>query len=163
MSETGPQTPFPIDRRAFTIRLRMRLPSDRGTIGAAIGPVLGIARQCGCADGAEADLEIALHEALANAVVHGNAEHDRKEVRLRCYGLPDRAMIVAIRDEGSGFDPEVVPDPRETDRRMMPHGRGLFLMRELLDHLAYRKGGREVVLYKSFDAPDAGTAPDATR
>jgi serine/threonine-protein kinase RsbW len=151
--------PFPLDRRDFTIRLRMRLPSNRGSIGAAIAPVLGIARRCGCAEGSEADLEIALREALANAVVHGNEEHERKQVRLRCYAVPDRALVVAIRDEGTGFDPADVPDPRDGERRLLAHGRGLFLMRELLDHLAYRKGGREVVLYKSFGENGTGSTP----
>lgn len=148
MNDEMKTPPFPLDRRRFSIRLRMWLPSHRESIAAAVEPVMTIARQCGCPDDQEADLEIALREALANAVVHGNASDSEKWLHVRCYGRPKRAMIVAVRDEGPGFDPDEVPDPREGDRRLLSHGRGLFLMRELLDHLAYRKGGREVILYK---------------
>ena len=140
--------PFPLDRRDFTIRLRMRLPSDRGSIGAAIAPVLGIARRCGCAEGSEADLEIALREALANAIIHGNDYQHFKRIYLRCYGQPDGCLLIMVRDEGEGFVPDKVPDPRNDERLQLDHGRGLFLMRALMDHVEYRKSGREVVLFK---------------
>ena len=52
--------------------------------------------------------------------------------------------------EGDGFDHEEVPDPRSADRMHLHHGRGVFLMRELMDECVYRKGGTEVVLYKSL-------------
>jgi len=129
----------------------MVFPSRREAISGAVDSILDIARECGCVDGSKAGLEIALHEALANAVVHGNAADAAKRVVLRCYANPGDALIVAVRDEGGGFDPAKVPDPRSDDRKLLHHGRGLFLMRELLDHLTYRKGGREVVLYKRVD------------
>jgi serine/threonine-protein kinase RsbW len=56
-------------------------------------------------------------------------------------------MLIFVRDEGSGFDPEKVPDPRQADRLHLDSGRGLLLMRELMDYIEYRKGGREVLLY----------------
>jgi serine/threonine-protein kinase RsbW len=104
---------------------------------------------CGCDADRQADLEIALREALANAMVHGNERRARKRVFLRCYGDPTGGILIAVRDEGPGFDPGSVPDPREADRKQLEHGRGLFLMRSLMDHVEYRKAGREVVLFKA--------------
>jgi len=54
-----------------------------------------------------------------------------------------------VRDQGPGFDPARVPDPRHPDRRHLHHGRGLLLMRELMDRVEYRRGGREVLLFKN--------------
>ena len=52
--------------------------------------------------------------------------------------------------EGKGFDPDKVPDPRSADRVHLTHGRGLLLMRELMDRLEYRRGGSEVVLFQKL-------------
>ena len=63
------------------------------------------------------------------------------------------AMWVCLECHRAGerpVDPESVPDPRAEERWLAEHGRGLLLMRELLDHVEYRKGGSEVVLYKAF-------------
>ena len=57
-----------------------------------------------------------------------------------------------MRDEGQGFEPDDVPDPRGADRMHLHHGRGVFLMRQLMDQCEYRKGGTEVLLYKSLAA-----------
>jgi serine/threonine-protein kinase RsbW len=92
------------------------------------------------------DLEIALVEALANAMEHGNANLAKRKIFLRCYGGPEVGVLVAVRDQGQGFDPNSVPDPRSADRLHLRHGRGLLMMRELTDHVEFRKGGREVLL-----------------
>ena len=63
-------------------------------------------------------------------------------------GQPWAGRAWSVRDEGAGFDPDHVPDPRDKDRLHLQHGRGVFLMRELMDHVEYRKGGREVLLFK---------------
>ena len=89
-------------------------------------------------------------EALANAVLHGNQNIEDKRVLVRAYCDPGQGFLIVVRDEGPGFDPDRVPDPRRQDRRELSHGRGIFLMRELMDHVEHRKGGREVILVKRF-------------
>lgn len=111
--------------------------------------MLLLARRCGCARDNQADLEITLREALANAIIHGNGSEQAKRIFLRCYGAPDRDLLILVRDEGRGFDPEEVPDPRDPDRKHLNHGRGLLLMRELSDYVEFRRSGREVLIYKS--------------
>ena len=138
----------PPPRSELPYRLRLWIPSTRPAINRAVQAVCRLARRSGCRDGRRADLEIALREALANAVLHGNGMHPERRVFLRCYAGPRAGILVAVRDQGPGFEPEKVPDPRAADRMALDHGRGLLLMRELTDAIAFRRGGREVVFYQ---------------
>ena len=147
---------LPFERKDLPLRLRQSLPSTRPALNRAVWAVMRMARHSGCPADDRADLEIALREALANAMIHGNSLDRGKRVFLRCYAGPGPAMLIVVRDEGPGFDPGTVPDPREADRLHLRNGRGLLLMRELMDHVEYRKGGREVLLWKS--AQSAGNA-----
>jgi serine/threonine-protein kinase RsbW len=138
-----------MQRRDYPVRFRTSLPSTRQAINDAVSGAMRVARQCGCPGDQQADLEIALREALANAVIHGNAYHRVKRIYLRCYGAPHASLLILVRDEGEGFEPGEVPDPRDRDRVHLDHGRGLFLMRALMDYVEHRKDGREVVLFKT--------------
>ena len=151
------------DRQKYTLRFRTSLPSTKPAINDAVRNVLEVADEIGFED--KADLEIAMREALANAIIHGNKHEKDKRVLLRCYGAPDGGLLIAVRDEGEGFDPEEVPDPRSAERIFLQHGRGIFLMRELMDHVHHRKGGREVVLYKACDTDReaGGKQPDENK
>ena len=141
---------WPLDRSAFGIRRRMHYPSTRETINDAVALILDVARQCGCDADQEADLEIALREALANAVIHGNDEDQEKNVFVRCYG--GHAMtLVLVRDEGPGFEPAEIPDPRNNDRLQLDHGRGLFLMKALMDEVQFNDRGNSVTLVLRFE------------
>ena len=145
------RAPFALDRRTLAFRFRRRLQSTKPGINRAVRDILRHARVTGCLADHQAELEIALREALANAVLHGNRSDAAKKVLVRAYCDPQKGFVIAVRDEGPGFDPAKVPDPRSEDRLHLTHGRGIFLMRELMDHIEHRKGGREVVLYKKFE------------
>jgi serine/threonine-protein kinase RsbW len=144
---------WPPARRDLPWRLRLWIASTPPALNRAVARVRSLARRCGCDPDQEANLEIALREALANAMRHGNALLPGRRVFLRCYGGPEAGIVVAVRDEGPGFDPAEVPDPRSDDRVQLPHGRGLLLMRELMDRLEFRRGGSEVVLYSRLERP----------
>lgn len=145
------RAPFALDRHTLAFRYRRELQSTTPGINRAVRDILRHARVTGCLADHQAELEIALREALANAVLHGNRSDAAKKVLVRAYCDPKKGFVIAVRDEGHGFDPERVPDPRSEDRLQLTHGRGIFLMRELMDHIEHRKGGREVVLYKKFE------------
>jgi serine/threonine-protein kinase RsbW len=145
------RAPFALDRRTLAFRYRRRLQSTTPGINRAVRDILRHARITGCLADHQAELEIALREALANAVLHGNRSDAAKKVLVRAYCDPKKGFVIAVRDEGRGFDPAKVPDPRREDRIQLTHGRGIFLMRELMDHIEHRKGGREIVLYKKFE------------
>jgi len=140
--------PAEVERRKLALRYRVTVESTRKAIGTAADAILDVAREVGCDDDEITDISIALREALANAIIHGNESDPGKRVLVRCYTHEELGMLVAIRDEGKGFDPDHVPDPRNAERIHLHHGRGVFMMRELMDRVIHRKGGREVVLYK---------------
>jgi serine/threonine-protein kinase RsbW len=58
-------------------------------------------------------------------------------------------MLLVVRDAGPGFDPTQVPDPTTAENIYAGHGRGIFLMRQLMDHVQYEEGGRQVVMKKA--------------
>lgn len=134
-------------RADFSIRDRGHLPSTREALEWAVARLRVIARDCGYSVDQRTNLEIALREALANAMDHGNASLPERSVFLRCYAGTRAGLLLCVRDEGPGFDPAEVPDPRAHDRRELDHGRGLLLMRSLSDAIAFRRGGREVAMY----------------
>ena len=148
---TKGRAPFALNRHTLAFRFRRRLHSTTPGINRTVRDILKHARVTGCLADHQAELEIALREALANAVLHGNRSDAAKKVLVRAYCDPRKGFVIAVRDEGPGFDPAKVPDPRHADRIHLTHGRGIFLMRELMDHIEHRKGGREVVLYKKFE------------
>ncbi len=146
--EAGRTGPLSFCRSEYPVRLRASLPSTRPALGRAVRAVMSVARKVDGLARSRADLEIAVREALANAIIHGNGLLRAKRVFLRCYGGPRSGLLVLVRDQGPGFDPSGVPDPRHPERIELHHGRGLLLMRELMDHVEYRRGGREVLLRK---------------
>ncbi len=141
-----------VARRDLPFRFRIWIPSTNPAMNRAVAKVGRLAVRCGCSEDRQADLEIALREALANAMTHGNARRPGRKVFLRCYAGPRAGILIAVRDEGQGFDPDRVPDPRSADRKHLSHGRGLLLMRELTDWIKFRRGGSEVVLFRKMSS-----------
>ena len=91
------------------------------------------------------NLRVALSEALANAIVYGNRLDPGKRVHvtLRQRG---EGVEVSVQDQGSGFDPHGIPDARRPDCLERPEGRGLFLIKELVDGLAFNEKGNSVCM-----------------
>ncbi len=98
---------------------------------------------------------IALREALANAIKHGNQEDADKQVEVEMR-LDAEQIIILIQDQGEGFDPGGVDDPLEPDNLLKPDGRGIFYMNRFMDEINYEfgpEGGTLVTLRKRFDSP----------
>lgn len=104
-------------------------------------------------DGTEVDIEVALREALLNAVIHGNKEDPEKHVSLRIRCGADGEVSIMIQDEGSGFDSGSVPDPTAPEHRMSTHGRGIYMMRALMDEVSFEGGGTVVHMRKRPSSP----------
>lgn len=88
---------------------------------------------------------VALGEALANAIGHGNRCDPERRVRVLAEAVAGGA-VVTVADEGEGFEPEAVPDPTRGDGLTRSGGRGLALVRGLADEVIHAAGGRRVVL-----------------
>ncbi len=104
------------------------------------------------ADDSETDIETALREALANAVMHGNGEGSSKCVHVVCRCYIDGEVWITVRDEGRGFDRNTVPDPTKPENRLSTHGRGIYLMETLMDEVFFEDGGAIVHLRKNATA-----------
>ena len=96
------------------------------------------------ADGSELNIEIALREALANAVIHGNGENPNKRVYVVCHCSTDGELSISIRNQGEGFDSRAVPDPTTPENSLSTHGRGICVMRAFMDEVRFEEGGSVV-------------------
>ena len=105
------------------------------------------------ADDSEVDIEIALREAILNAVIHGNAEAPEKRVYVTCRCTIDGEVSITIRDEGQGFDFDTVPDPTTSDNLLSTQGRGIYLMKALMDEVSFEEGGTVVHMRKDPTSP----------
>ncbi len=81
---------------------------------------------------------LALHEAVVNAIVHGNKQDENLRVTIQ-FELLEEKFEIFVRDQGEGFDPADVPDPTQPEFRLSTHGRGLLFMRSFLDELYFCK------------------------
>ena len=102
----------------------------------------------GMAKGTEDVIEIAIFEALANAVIHGNRENRDKNVDVICRCSMDGEVLIIVRDQGTGFESSAVPDPTEPERLFLTAGRGLHLMRALMDEVSFEENGTVVRMRK---------------
>lgn len=130
------------------IRLELSLGSEVSAISPFVDSLMHFVRQCRWIPGDEEDIEIALREALANAVIHGNHEDPAKRVYVGCRGGIGEVSMV-IRDEGQGFDSSKVEDPTAPENIKSSHGRGIFMMKALMDEVRFEQGGTVVYLRKS--------------
>jgi len=89
-----------------------------------------------------------LTEALANAVVHGAKEDPSKTVECVVACDEERGMIIVVRDPGSGFDPAAIPTPTVGQNIYSNHGRGIFLINQLMDEVKFLKNGTEIHMVK---------------
>jgi serine/threonine-protein kinase RsbW len=95
-------------------------------------------------------IELAVHEAVINAITHGNRNAPDKQVDVR-YIIEADALTIYVRDRGKGFDPDKLPDPTNSDNLLNPTGRGIFYMRTFMDeveHTIHPEGGSLVRMNK---------------
>jgi serine/threonine-protein kinase RsbW len=92
-------------------------------------------------------IQLAVDEALVNAILHGNGLDESKHIHFCCW-LSPRKIRVEITDEGPGFDPTCLPDPTDAAHVDRPCGRGVMLMRAFMSHIEFHQRGNKVVLEK---------------
>ncbi|MGH7539947.1 MAG: PP2C family protein-serine/threonine phosphatase [Gemmatimonadota bacterium] len=90
-------------------------------------------------------LRVAVGEAVANAILYGNREDPSRVVKIAADANPE-SVVVRVADEGAGFDPGAIPDPTDPDVLERSRGRGLFLLRSLMDEVRHNEAGNEVTL-----------------
>jgi serine/threonine-protein kinase RsbW len=135
------------------LALECSLPSEVAVISPFVDKLMPLLTNCGCVPEGVSDVEIALREALANAILHGNHQDRRKHVHVTCRCEPDEVLI-AVKDEGKGFDTNHLPDPTAPENIGSVHGRGIHVMKALMDEVRFEEGGVVVHMRKSVgEAP----------
>jgi len=136
------------DAHKLNLKLSVTLCAERDAVDPVVRSVMKIVREMKCATGREDDIELALSEALANAVVHGAKADPSKIVECDVACDEEHGMLIVVRDPGPGFDPEKIADPCCGENIFSHHGRGIYLINQLMDEVKFQKNGTEIHMIK---------------
>ena len=136
------------DPERLLLKLDFELPGEVVSIQPAVDEIMEVVSAQACAVGKEFEVEVALLEALANAVEHGCRDDPTKKVEVCVACEEGRGMLIVVRDPGGGFDPAQIPSPVTGENVFFNHGRGVFLINQLMDEVEYRGGGTEIWMRK---------------
>ena len=95
------------------------------------------------------DVHVAFEEALRNAMIHGNKLDPAKKVTVEIE-LGEKSVTICVEDEGFGFDPGALPDPTLDENLLKEGGRGVYLIKHLMDEVKYESGGKKIIMVKYF-------------
>jgi serine/threonine-protein kinase RsbW len=124
------------------------MPSEISAISPLVERLMRLIEGSRCITGEESAVELALREALSNAVVHGNRLDAHKLVHVRCRCQVGKGISLTVSDQGQGFDPGTVPDPVTVENLEPDHGRGIHLMKLAMDEVSFEQRGTEVHMCK---------------
>jgi len=124
------------------------MPSEVQAISPLVERLMLLIEGSQCAPGEEFGVELALREALGNAVVHGNHQHPQAKVHIRCRCWPGREISIVVTDQGNGFDFEKTAGDRVLSDPLSERGRGIQLMKANMDIVHFERGGSEVHMRK---------------
>lgn len=131
-----------------TCELNLTIPAMPSSIPAVSEGVRQLLQSKGWTDEELMPVELALDEALANAIRHGCKGDPTKQVQCVVTTDASGQVVIAVRDPGPGFDLGKVPNPLAGENLLKPSGRGVFLINSLMDKVEFADGGREVVMQK---------------
>jgi|YelNatPaOPRAMG01_1025707.scaffolds.fasta_scaffold00016_15 serine/threonine-protein kinase RsbW len=138
-------------RRRYPPPLKLTISSDPQKIAEVEAQVERYLSPWVASEDDRDSLAIALTEVLSNAIYHGNRLDPRKQVRISVQVEPEQVLI-AVKDEGEGFDPEKLEDPLAPENLLKDRGRGIFILRALMDRVEFdfSQGGTLVTLVKKL-------------
>jgi serine/threonine-protein kinase RsbW len=128
----------------------LSLPSRIETVAAAAAAVAEFVSRARISEDAAFGIDMAVREAVTNAVLHGNRQDVSKFVDITLKSLPD-AIEISVHDQGAGFNPNEVPDPTAEENILKTSGRGIFFMRSFMDEVDWLirpEGGTTVRMLK---------------
>lgn len=143
---TLPSCSFEADK--LILKLNVKLAAEPNAIHPVVQGVMEIVRHMQCAAGKEDAIELALTEALANAVIHGCGKDPSKTIECDVACDESRGMLIVVRDPGPGFDPASLPNPVVGENIYSTHGRGIYLINQLMDEVKFLKNGTEIHMVK---------------
>ena len=129
-------------------KLQVTLSADKTAVDSVVQRIMRSLREKGCVGEKEQAIELALSEALANAVIHGAKSDPSKIVECDVACDQNRSLLIVVRDPGEGFDPAAIPSPLQGENIYSGHGRGVYLITQLMDEVKFLKNGTEIHMIK---------------
>jgi serine/threonine-protein kinase RsbW len=144
--------------------VRLDLPSQLDLLDLIQSVGEKLASMAGFNDEQKLDVGLALREGAINAIKHGNSLEAERRVQIRIEVTEDNRFRMAVRDEGTGFDPDTTPDPTDPANLWRTNGRGLLLIRSLVDEVEFvqHDPGMEIVLTKEIPEPRQANSGEAS-
>jgi serine/threonine-protein kinase RsbW len=139
---------IPGDEQSSTTHFEVTLPADVSAISPVVGWIMRLVGDLEYAAGKEFEIEMALREALANAILHGCKADPAKKIECSVTGDRDRGILIVVRDPGSGFDPASLPSPIDDANLHSEHGRGILLINKLMDEVKHERNGTIIRMRK---------------
>ncbi len=136
--------------KARTQRLNLTLDSRVESADLAESLVVEFSEAAGCGERQCEEIGLAVRETVINAVLHGNRCDMNKKVLLTAE-VRDSGLVISVKDEGEGFDPDCLADPLVPDNLLSESGRGFFLVKTCMDEVAVRRvasRGMELTMIK---------------
>ncbi len=124
------------------------MAADVAAISPVVGWVMRLIGELEYSAGKEFEIELALREALANAILHGCKGDPSKKIECSVTGDRDHGILIVVRDPGAGFDPSSLPVPTEGSNLHSDHGRGILLINNLMDEVTHERNGTEIRMRK---------------
>ena len=130
----------------------LKFPSRIEAVDEVAAALAGVVSRSGIDEKAAFGIDMAVREAVTNAVLHGNKEDETKFVEVIVKSSPSE-LEIRVHDEGFGFNPELIQDPTKEENLLKTSGRGIFFMRNFMDEVDWLirpEGGTTVRMLKRF-------------
>ncbi len=156
MNTTRPENAKPAERptcpgintRHSSMTINAWMPSEIEAISPLVDQLMRMIEGSRCLEGNDFAVELALREALSNAVIHGNGMDAHKLVEVHCRCERGKGVWLTIKDQGKGFDPNAIRDVLDSEGLNADHGRGIHLPKRMMDEVSFESGGTEVQMRK---------------
>ncbi len=141
------------------VRCSLVVESEPSALGRPCRQILSALQAKGFSQDDVFAVHLALEEAFLNAVKHGNRMDSAKKVKVE-YTVDEEKVEICVTDEGEGFNPSMIPDPRVGENLYRPEGRGLLLISSYMHTVEYSTRGNSLrmVRYKGRPIPERGNA-----
>jgi serine/threonine-protein kinase RsbW len=133
---------------ALSELLDLSIPADFEAIAGVVDTLSTTLEHLEVPEQKRSEVALAVQEALANAVVHGCGNDSSKQVRCRLKSDPQGRIVIIVTDPGPGFSPALLSDPMRNENLYADHGRGVYLIRQLMDEVQFEQNGNEIRMWK---------------
>src|ERR1035438_1930206 len=133
---------------ALSELLDVNLPADSEAIATVVDAISETLVRLEVPEQKRFEVALAVQEALANAVVHGCGNDPSKQVRCRLKSDPLGRIVIIVTDPGPGFSPDGIADPKRRENLHADHGRGVYLIRQLMDEVHFERDANEIRMWK---------------